>query len=121
MIHFKPNEFECKCGACDMGLKDMDLDLIKKLDLARSIAKTPFTVNSAVRCPSHNANSNGSETSAHLTGNAVDIRCKDSHKRFLIIDALIKAGFNRIGVYDTFIHVDNDCSKSARVVWVDGG
>jgi len=121
MMYFKAGEFECKCGACNMGLKDMDENFIRKLDLARSIAKTPFIVNSAIRCKDHNDNIDGLSNSAHLTGNAVDIRCKESHKRYLIIDALIRVGFNRIGIYDTFIHVDNDETKPARVVWIDGG
>lgn len=104
-----------------MGLKDMDVDFVKRLDLARSIAKTPFTINSAVRCPEHNEREGGRPRSAHLSGNAADISCKQSHKRFLIIEALLKAGFNRIGIYDKFIHVDNDETKPARVVWIDGG
>ena len=104
-----------------MGLKDMNEQLIQRLDLARSIAKTPFKVNSAVRCEAHNKASGGVENSAHLTGNAVDISCFDRNKRFLIIDALIHVGFNRIGIYDKFIHVDNDDSKTARVLWIDGG
>lgn len=104
-----------------MGLKDMDEGLIQRLDLARSIAKTPFTITSAVRCEAHNTTLGGVDNSAHLSGNAVDIRCSDSHKRFLIIAALIQVGFNRIGVYNGFIHVDNDETKSARVVWIDGG
>ena len=121
MIYFKPHEFKCRCGACDMGFKDMDERLIQRLDIARQIAKTPFTINSAVRCLSHNAAVGGIANSAHLTGNAVDIRCKDPHKRYLIIDALMRSGFKRIGIYDTFIHVDNDDSKPVQVVWLDGG
>jgi zinc D-Ala-D-Ala carboxypeptidase len=103
-----------------MGLADMDIEFVQKLDLARSIAKTPFGINSAVRCEAHNGKSGGRKNSAHLTGNAVDIRCTDSNKRYLIIDALIRVGFNRIGIYDKFIHVDNDNTKPARVAWIDG-
>ena len=121
MMYFKPREFRCRCGECEMGLVNMDERVIQKLDLARSIAKTPFSVRSAVRCPAHNIAVGGVENSAHLAGNAVDIACKDSSKRFLIIEALIRVGFNRIGVYDTFIHVDNDETKPARVIWIDGG
>ena len=120
MMYFKANEFICKCGDCNMGLADMNAEMVQKLDLARAIAKTPFGINSAVRCPIHNRRVGGIEDSAHITGNAVDIRCTDSNKRFLIIQALISVGFNRIGVYDTFIHVDNDDSKPTKVVWIDG-
>lgn len=121
MMYFEPQEFECKCEVCGMGLADMDEKLVQRLDLARSIAKVPFKVTSAVRCKTYNVKIRGRKNSAHLTGNAVDIRCTDSSKRFLIIDALLRVGFNRIGIYDTFIHVDNDDTKPARVVWIDGG
>lgn len=121
MMYFKASEFKCKCGACKMGLRDMDETFVQRLDLARSIAKTPFTINSAVRCETHNERSGGRKNSAHLSGHAVDIRCTDSRKRFQIIAALIQVGFNRIGVYNSFIHVDNDETKPTRVVWVDGG
>lgn len=104
-----------------MGLADMDERMVQRLDLARSIAKVPFVINSAVRCIDHNETSGGLDDSAHLKGHAVDISCKDSHKRFLIIEALLRVGFNRIGVYGTFIHVDNDETKPARVLWIDGG
>jgi len=104
-----------------MGLKDMNPLLVQRLDLARAIAKTPFTINSALRCKRHNRKVGGIENSAHMSGHAVDIACTDLNKRFIIIDALIRVGFNRIGIYDTFIHVDNDETKTARVVWIDGG
>jgi hypothetical protein len=29
----------------------------------------------------------------------------------------MKAGFNRIGIADTFIHVDNDPGKAENVIW----
>ena len=48
---------------------------------------------------------------------AVDISAKDSRIRFLILDALIAVGFSRIGIADTFIHVDMDFDKSQNVVW----
>jgi len=120
-MYFTAKEFACKCGGCNMGLAAMDEKVVQKLDLARSIAKVPFAVRSAVRCPTHNVSVGGIENSAHLTGNAVDIACTSSNKRFLIIESLIRVGFNRIGVYDTFIHVDNDETKPARVLWIDGG
>jgi uncharacterized protein YcbK (DUF882 family) len=104
-----------------MGLANMNEQLVQKLDLARAIAKTPFGINSAMRCEAHNRKDGGIEDSAHLTGNAVDIRCTNSHKRFLIVAALLHVGFKRVLIYDTFIHVDNDETKPQKVLWVDGG
>ena len=55
--------------------------------------------------------------SSHIKGLAVDISVKDSRTRFIILDALIKVGFNRIGIADTFIHVDDDRNKACGVIW----
>lgn len=120
MMYFKPREFKCGCGVCGMGLADMDERMIQRLDLARSIAKVPFVITSAIRCLKHNKDVGGIDDSAHLKGHAADIECSDSRKRFLIIEALLRVGFNRIMIYDNFIHVDNDETKPAQVMWIDG-
>jgi len=63
--------------------------------------------------------------SSHLYGRAADILATTSRDRFNIVNALIKAGFNRIGISEKsgFIHVDNDCQeyggqKSSNVIWI---
>ena len=91
--------------------------LLSMLDKARYIAGIPFVINSAYRTKEHNLKIGGKPNSSHLKGLAVDISCKDSRSRFIIINALIKAGFNRIGVAKTFIHADIDKSKSNNVIW----
>lgn len=97
---------------------NMDLGFLAKLDEAREIADIPFKINSAFRTPEHNAKIGGKPNSSHLRGLAVDIRAVDSRTRFIILGALIKVGFNRIGIAKTFIHVDDDQEKSGKVVWV---
>jgi zinc D-Ala-D-Ala carboxypeptidase len=96
---------------------NMDLDFLSKLDEAREIANIPFKINSAYRSKEHNAKIGGKPNSSHLKGLAVDISVTDSRSRFVVLEALIKVGFNRIGIADTFIHVDDDKEKSDRVVW----
>jgi zinc D-Ala-D-Ala carboxypeptidase len=96
---------------------NMDLDFLSKLDEAREMANIPFKINSAYRSKEHNANIGGKPNSSHLKGLAVDISVTDSRSRFIVLEALIKVGFNRIGIADTFIHVDDDKDKSDRVVW----
>jgi len=98
----------------------MNPDFIEKLDFARLLADTPFKINSAIRCEKHNRDSKGSPTSSHMHGLAVDIRADDSRTRFKVLYGLIKAGFNRIGVYETFIHVDDDRSKNSNLTWFGG-
>ena len=97
--------------------ENMDVDFLAKLDEAREFAGIPFIINSAYRSPEHNAKIGGKPNSSHLRGLAVDIKATDSRTRFTVLNALISVGFNRIGIADTFIHVDLDCEKSDRVIW----
>lgn len=108
--------FEEWCPCCHLG--GLVPDFRDKLNHAREIAGVPFVLNSAFRCSAHNAEVGGSETSSHLAGLAVDIKCSDSRTRWIVIDALKQAGFNRIGVGKTFIHVDDDLTKPQGVVWL---
>ena len=95
---------------------NMNVDFLAKLDEAREFAGIPFIINSAYRSPSH-PESIKNPTSSHIKGLAVDISAKDSRQRFLILDALMVVGFNRIGIAGTFIHVDSDLDKSQNVIW----
>lgn len=88
------------------------------LDAARSIAGVPFKITSGYRTAKHNLKVGGSENSSHLRGKAADIACRHSSTRFRIIAALIAAGFTRIGIGATFIHVDNDSVKTPGVAWL---
>ena len=97
--------------------KNMDVDFLAKLDKAREYANLPFIINSAYRSPEHNAKVGGKPGSSHIKGLAVDISAKDSRTRFLILDALFAVGFTRIGIADSFIHVDSDIDKSQNVIW----
>jgi len=96
---------------------NMNVNFLAKLDEAREIAEIPFIINSAYRTKEHNKKIGGKPNSSHLIGLAVDIKAIDSRTRFLVLQALISVGFNRIGIADTFIHVDLDGSKSQNVIW----
>ena len=101
---------------------NMDKDFLSMLDNARDIAKTPFKITSGYRTKEHNIaiyKKLGKKPieSSHLKGVACDIACSDSRARFLIINALLEAGFTRIGIANNFIHVDSDCEKSENVIW----
>jgi hypothetical protein len=96
--------------------ENMQPHFLAKLDEAREYAGIPFVINSAYRSPTHPL-SIKNPTSSHIKGLAVDIRCNTSRNRFLVLDALIAVGFNRIGIADSFIHVDLDLSKSDNVTW----
>lgn len=123
----------------DSGKDNMNLDTIKKLDLARlSIEngynkinpskRIVFKINSAYRTDERNSEVGGVLNSAHRNKNgsgakAVDISWKnyDKEQRQAILDALRDAGFNRIGKANTFIHADNDSSLPNPATWKYSG
>ena len=112
---FTEKEFKCKCGC---GLVTMDKDFVSRLDNARRIAGIPFHINSGFRCVKHNAKVGGAKRSSHVFGLAADIGVSDSPSRFKIINALLTAGFTRIGIGWSMIHVDADPSKEQNCIWV---
>ena len=87
------------------------------LDMAREVAGIPFVLNSAYRSKSWEQKKGRPGTSSHCKGVAVDIRCATSANRWKVVNALIVAGFNRIGIANTYIHADNDTSKTQQVIW----
>lgn len=90
---------------------------LEMLESARGFARIPFRINSGFRTKEHNAYVGGSKYSSHCYGYAVDIHCTDSRSRHVIIKSLLQAGFNRIGIADTFVHADNDPEKDPDVIW----
>ena len=98
-------------------LDKMDKTFLLKLDEARERAGIPFVINSAYRSSEHNAKIGGKPTSSHIKGLAVDISVTNSRQRFIVLNALLEVGFTRIGIADTFLHVDLDSEKSKDVIW----
>jgi len=94
----------------------MDEEFLERLDQARAFADIPFIINSAYRSPNHPL-SIKNPSSSHIKGLAVDIKATDNATRFKIIDALLFVGFKRIGIADTFIHVDMDYDKRQEIIW----
>jgi hypothetical protein len=95
---------------------NMDEEFLERLDQARAFADIPFIINSAYRSPNHPL-SIKNPSSSHIKGLAVDIKATDNATRFKIVDALLFVGFKRIGIADTFIHVDMDYGKRQDIIW----
>ena len=95
----------------------MNESFLMRLDEAREYAGIPFIINSAYRSPTH-PESIKRPTSSHIKGLAVDISATSSRQRGLILEALRAVGFNRIGIANTFIHVDMDYDKDQDVTWL---
>ena len=115
MRNFNINEFDSP-DVKGSGAK-MNKCFLEMLDNARDIAGIPFSINSGYRTLEQNSKVGGVNSSSHTKGLAVDIACKDSRGRFLIVSALKEAGFTRIGISDSFIHVDSDSDKAQDVIW----
>lgn len=113
--YFKESEFSCPCcNACEL-----DKDFLKKLNIARGCAEAPFKINSGFRCASHNASlPQSSPNSSHLSGHAADISTPDPETRYKVLYGLIVASFTRIGIGKTFIHVDDDPTKTHSLIWM---
>jgi len=97
----------------------MEEEFLERLDLARDIAGFPFIVNSGFRSIAHNKKVGGVKNSSHLLGWAADLHCGSGKRRFLMIEALLDAGFTRLGISGkgSFIHVDCDPEKSPMTIW----
>lgn len=114
--YFNQSDFDSCSPSCD--ISDVDGNLLSMLDSARELAGIPFKINSAYRSYTHELNQGRDGKSSHVKGLAVDISATDSVSRFKILSALVKSGFNRIGIHDVFIHVDIDKDKSENVLWL---
>lgn len=114
MNYFLEKELACPC----CGKNNIQKSFLDRLNRARKIAGIPFCLNSACRCAEHNQLVGGSVASSHVDGIAADIRVVNSTTRFVILTALLRAGFLRIGVGKTFIHADSDRNKTPGVCWV---
>ena len=95
-------EFNCPC----CGKNEMNQLFIDTLRASREYSNTPFVINSGYRCEKHNKKIGGVSSSTHIVGSAADIHCTESRQRALILCGLLEAGFSRIGIAKTFIHVD---------------
>jgi zinc D-Ala-D-Ala carboxypeptidase len=122
MKHFKITEFDSP-DAKGSGA-NMDVTFLRMLDRAREIADTSFLINSGYRTREHTERLikrgyQASRNSSHHIGKAADIAVSPQ-TRGQILDGCIAAGFKRIGIANTFIHVDNDDKKNSPTVWIYG-
>lgn len=115
--NFTTEELACPC--CNKFY--MTDDFIKKLQRLRDLYGKPMKVNSACRCESHNKKVGGVINSFHLItdikpGTAVDVDIRNSSDRYVFLKCAINSGFSGIGIYKSFIHIDD--RPSGRVTWV---
>lgn len=100
--NFSPAEFACPC----CGELFYDEWFFHRLQIARSLAGTPFHINSGHRCAIYNANPRigGAPLSAHKRV-AADISTRNMD-RFNLLQILKESGLTTFGLYASFIHTD---------------
>ena len=118
---FKLSEFDSpdRPGSGEL----MEPTVLEALDIARDIYGHPMKINSGVRTVEYNRQLMekgypASPKSSHLLGWAADIAVPNNHKRFLMLEALLDAGFTRIGIGENYYHVDMDPNKTPCCIWV---
>jgi zinc D-Ala-D-Ala carboxypeptidase len=100
--NFKLSEFACNDGSKEIKL---DMALVNKLQQLRYLVERPIKVVSGYRNPEYNKLVGGASKSQHLLGKAADIKISGYKPKDLVKYAK-SVGFNGIGVYDSFLHVD---------------
>ena len=113
--YFKKSEFACKCGKyCGGYPAEIDMDMVKIADKIRAKIGKPITINSGLRCKTHNANVGGVSNSQHLLGKAADLGCPSgcTPTQMASIAEEIMGDTGGIGIYSWGIHIDTRSKKS---------
>ncbi|MGL4607823.1 MAG: D-Ala-D-Ala carboxypeptidase family metallohydrolase [Eubacteriaceae bacterium] len=106
--HFNRDEFKCCCNQryCDGFPREMNPDLLNKLEALRINLNDPLIITSGVRCPTRNSEVGGVSFSKHLKGDAVDCYSPNIPVQMLA-QAALRQGFGVI-VYEVeeFCHLE---------------
>lgn len=114
---FKPEEFDSP-DAPGSGGEHMDPAFIEKLDYLRAEIGYPLKITSGYRTDAHNKKVGGKESSAHLGGFAADISAPISKHRFGLVKMALQYGVKRIGIGQTFVHLDLHPTLPQGVIWL---
>lgn len=107
--YFASSEFlKCVPPCC---IDDLDDVLLDKLDIVRSLCGFPLVVTSAYRTFDYEQSKGRTGSSSHCKRIAVDVSCLSSGQRLHIVQNSLRAGFERIGIGKTFVHLDLDKDK----------
>ena len=125
--NFSWKELECKgcrkggrpeyCYHNFVPTKNIDLYAITKLQALREAVGLPLTINSAARCLGHNKFVGGSGVSQHISTNSVksnafDVKVPKGMTPEELAFIAEEVGFDGIGIYNTFVHVDTRGNKA---------
>ncbi len=90
---------------------DLDSRLTDMLYQAEALGNVEFVITSAYR---------EGDPRCHGLRKAVDISAPSSRDRYKVTRGLLRAGFERIGIYDRHIHVDvcEEPKYPGQVLWI---
>lgn len=111
--NFWSTEFDSKSNYGDEEWTIIDTDHVEKLQKLREVLGASCKITSGYRGPTHNAAVGGATRSRHLQGDATDVQFKGVSPD-KVADAAEKLGFDGIGRYDTFTHLD---SRGYKARW----
>jgi len=94
------------------------MELVYKLEQMRRVIEAPMVITSGCRCLEHNRAVGGRPSSAHTTGEAVDIACTHSYDRFLLLEAARSVDLRRIGLMGGAVHVDVSTTLPSPRLWL---
>lgn len=113
--NFSRHEFACKCGC---GFDTPHPDLIRGLEVLRSIVNAPVIIASGCRCDKRNAAVGGKRNSLHVVGKAADIIVRGLllSRLFTTAAGILEFHNGGLGVYPSqgFIHAD---VRGTRARW----
>jgi len=106
--NFKVREFRSKCGSDTV---IVDVDFVKNfLQKIREHFNKPVSIISAYRSKEHNAKVGGGKNSFHLSGEAFDVKVKDT-PLLEVAKYAESIGIQGVIVYNNFIHLDSRTVK----------
>lgn len=94
-------------------------DVMKILDAARYNANIPFIITSGLRTPAESIAAGGYATDPHTKGLAVDILCENDTDQYLIVNGAVQAGFKRIGLGKSHVHLDIEQDLPQNVLFIE--
>ena len=101
--------------------KCIDPTLVKMLRALEKETGYPVlkNINSGVRTVKRNASAGGVKNSAHIITRCkgVDIGIRNAALKKKLVYAAKRIGFKRIGIANTFVHLDVDETKRQYVAW----
>jgi len=111
--YFTPKELACKGSGSLLVVHSF----IEALDMLRSFYNSPISINSSYRSPRHNALVGGAPLSRHKMGDAADIGIVGKDKEEIRRIAEKMGGWNGVGLYNSFIHLDRRERKATWGSW----